>query len=320
MLLPRERIGPYTRALQAGVDALAPNDDHVPLPRTLAHLQALDPDLSGDLLLPGEVDDRSGLPAFVWMERALAEQAVARGGEALPDGDELGRAAALDPALAARMRARAALHAHLRGRDLLAPSHLVVQALRLDREEAYRASYDCLSPTGVWVRVRADLHGPHGWASGLLAVRDDGTVFADPGLRHLFARHAATPLLAMASQLAAGTGARVARLSRGALGPFWFPGLPLPDGVPAALGHGLVLHLTAEVVGDDVHTSAHRDPLVAPDPDERPPDGTGLYRERRLAVSAGLIGAARAWAADRGCDVPVVGLNPRRSSARSMNK
>ncbi|MDP7112416.1 MAG: hypothetical protein QGH45_10645 [Myxococcota bacterium] len=184
MELPRERIGPYTRALQAGVDALAPNDDHVPLPRTLAHLQALDPALSGDLLLPGEVDDRSGLPAFVWMERALAEQAV----------------------------------------------------------------------------------------------------------------------------------------SRGALGPFWFPGFPLPDGVPATLGRGLVLHSTAEVVGDDVHTSAHRDPLIAPDPEERPPDGTWLYRERRLAVSAGLIDAARSWAADRGCVVPVVGLHPRRPSARSMNK
>jgi hypothetical protein len=312
MELPRERIGPYTRALRAGVDALAPNDDHVPLPRTVAHLEALDPELSGDLLLPAEVDDRSGLPAFVWMERALAEQAVARGGDPLPDDGELGRAAALDPALAARMRARAALHTHLRAHELLSPSRLVVQALRLDREEAYRASYDCLSPTGVWVRIRTDLHGPHGWASGLLAVRDDGSVFADPGLRHLFARHAATPLLAMTSQLGAGTGARVARLSRGALGPFWFPGFPLPDGVPAALGRGLALHLTAEVVGDDVHTSAHRDPLIPPDPDERPPAGVGIYRERRLAVSAGLIGAARAWAADRGCDVPVVRLEPRR--------
>ncbi len=312
MELPRERVGPYVRALRAGVHALAPNDDHVPLTRTVAHLEALDPALSGGLLLPAEVDDRTGLPAFVWMERALAEQAVARGGDGPPEAGGLERAAALDPALAGRMRARASLHRHLWNRELLSPSRLVVQALRLDREEAFRASYDCLAPTGQWLRVRADLHGPHGWAEGLLAIRADGSVFADPGLRHLLARHATTPLLAMTSQLAAGTGARVVRLCRGALGPFWFPGFPPPDGVPSDLGRGLILHQTVEVVGQDVRTSAHRDPLVPADPDERPPAGAGIYRERRLAVSAGLLGPVRAWADSRGTDVPVVPLNPGR--------
>ena len=107
-------------------------------------------------------------------------------------------------------------------------------------------------------------------------------------------------------------GARVVRLSRGALGPFWFPGFPPPDGVPSDLGRGLILHQTVEVVGQDVRTSAHRDPLVPADPDERPPAGAGIYRERRLAVSAGLLGPVRAWADSRGTDVPVVPLNPGR--------
>ncbi len=308
MELQRDRAGPYVRALQAGLQALAPNEDHVPLARAIAHLEALDPALSGDLLLPAEVDDRSGLPAFVWLERALAERAVATAGEDVLDADGLARAAQLDPALAARMRARAALHAHLRGHGLLSPSRLRVVARRLDSREAYRASYDCLSPTGLWLRVRADLDGPHGWAQGLLAVRSDGSVFADPGLLHLFARHAATPLLAMATQLSTGTGSRVARLSRAAIGPFWFPGFPLPEDIPAPLGRGLLLHQSTEVVGDDVHTSAHRDPLLPPDPDERPPEGCGVYRERRFAVSPRLIESTRAWATDQGCDVPVVVL------------
>lgn len=311
MQLPSERVGPYVRALQAGLNALAPNDDHVPLVRALAHLEALDPALSGDLLLPAEVDDRTGLPAFVWLERALAEQAVARGGEDSPDAAHVSRAAALDPSLAARMRARGALHAHLRARPLLSPSSLHVAALHMDVREAYRASYDCLSATGLWTRVRVDIHGPHGWAQGLLILREDGTVFGDPGLLHLFARHAATPLLAMATQLAAGTGARVVRLSRSSIGPFWFPGFPLPDGAPAAFRRGLALHLHSEVVGRDVHTSAHRDPLVPADPSERPPRGSGVFRERRLAVSPGLRTATRDWARGRGCDdVPVVVLRP----------
>jgi len=311
MELPRDRVGPYVRALRAGLDALAPNDDHVPLTRALAHLEALDPALSGDLLLPAEVDGRTGLPAVVWLERALAEQAVARSGEEAVEAGDLTRAAQLDPELAARMRARLDLHAHLRGRPLLAPSTLHVQALHMDTREAYRASYDCLSPTGFWTRVRVDFHGAHGWAQGLLILREDGTVFGDPGLLHLFARHASTPLLAMRTQLSAGTGARIERLCRSSVGPFWFPGFPLPEGLPAVFQRGLVLHLHSEVVGRDVHTSAHRDPLLPKDPREKAPRGSGIFRERRLAVSPGLGPVTRDWARGRGCDdVPVVTLRP----------
>ena len=308
MELARDRVGPYVRALRVGLHALAPNDDHVPLAQALRHLRALDPALSGDLLLPAEVDDRSGLPAVVWMERALAEQAVAEGADPdRPDGD-LERAAALDPALGARMRHRAALHEQLRRGSLLPASRLVIVARRRHPTEDYRAAFDLLSPTGLWVRLRVDFRGGPGWADGLLVVHPDGKVTADVGMRHLFARHAATPLLAMARQLAVSTGARITRLARSAVGPFWFPGFPLPEGVPPAFGRGLLLHLATEVLGEDVHRSAHRDPWQLPHPDDRPPDGYGIYRERRFAASAPLIGPARDWARGRGCDVMVVPL------------
>jgi hypothetical protein len=316
MELTRSQAGPYLRALQAGLHALAPNDDFVPVGQALAHLQALDPRLSGTVLLPAEVDDRSGLPAFVWLERALAEQALAQVGDAAADGaadseDEVERLARLDPELAERMRRRVALHAHLRAHTLLPTSRLEVVPRRRGAVEAYRASYDSLSATGLWVRVRVELEGPTGWAGGLLATRPDGTVRVDEGMLHLLARHAATPLLGMATQLAAGSGARVTRLARSVAGPFWFPGFARPKQVPAALGNGLLLHLYTEVLGVDVRRSMHRDPLHGADPMERAPEGSGIYRERRFAASPTLVGELTDWSRRQGCEVAVVPLVPR---------
>lgn len=310
MELPRDRVGPYIRALQAGLYALAPGDDHVPLHEALDHLAALDPDLSGDVLLPAEVDDRSGLPAFVWLSRARAEQALAleAGAEAADDDEDLQRLRQLDGDLADRMGARSRLHQHLRTTELLPASRLEVVPRKRGATEEYRAAYDCLSATGLWVRIHADLSGPPGWSEGLLTVRRDGSVHARSGLLHLFARHAATPLLALSEQLAAGTGARTSRLARSAVGPFWFPGFPRPKAVPTELERGLLLHLVSEVVGDDVRQSATRDPLRPLDPAESGPEGGGIYRERRFAASSTLTEAVHDWARRQGCEVSVVSL------------
>ena len=86
--LPPARVGPYLRALAAGLHSLAPHEDFVPLAAAEAHLHALDPALSGALLGPAEVHPLSGLPAFPWMERALAEQVLALGGQAASDLSE----------------------------------------------------------------------------------------------------------------------------------------------------------------------------------------------------------------------------------------
>ncbi len=310
MELSLDRVGPYIRALQAGLYALAPGDDHVPLDEALAHLAALDPDLSGDVLLPAEVDDRSGLPAFVWLSRARAEQALARepGAGVSAVDEDLQRLRQLDGDLANRVRARSLLRDHLRATELLPASRLQVVPRKRGATEEFRAAYDCLSATGLWVRIHADLSGPPGWSEGLLTLRRDGSVHARSGLLHLFARHAATPLLALSEQLAAGTGARTRRLARSAVGPFWFPGFPLPAGLPEALGRGLLLHLVSEVVGDDVRQSAVQDPLHRADPSERAPEGTGIYRERRFAASSTLADAVHDWARGRGCEVSVVSL------------
>ncbi len=313
MELDRPRVGPYLRALHAGLFALAPHDDYVPLDEALAHLEALDPRLSGDLLLPAEVDDRSGLPAFVWLARATAEQALARERRGKRDADrgaDLGNLGALDADLATRMRSRLALHDHLRACSLLPASRLQVVPRKRGSTEEFRAAYDCLSATGLWVRIHADLAGPPGWSEGLLEVHRDDSVTARSGLIHLFARHAATPLLALAQQLGAGTGARTARLARSAVGPFWFPGFPRPAGVPDELSRGLLLHLATEVLGDDVRHSATRDPLRRDDPDERAPEGAGIFRERRFAASPSMVDATQDWARAHGCEVAVVPLTP----------
>ena len=75
MKLAPERAGPYARALRVALEALAPNEDHVPLAAASRHLRALDPAVSGTLLTPAEVVDATGMPAYPWMERVEAEAA-----------------------------------------------------------------------------------------------------------------------------------------------------------------------------------------------------------------------------------------------------
>lgn len=310
MELPLERVGPYVRALRAGLDALAPNEDHVPLAACQAHLHALDPVLSGNLLLPAEVALHSGMPAFTWMERALSEQAIARGRSEQDDPSEhdLRRAASLDAELGRRMRDRKALHQHLREAELLPVTRLGAAVRRLGRSTDFSVRYDRMAPDGRWLRIRVDLRVPAPRRrAGPLAVTEDGHIDLDDRLQHLITRHFATPLLALRAQLADATESQILRLSRAWVGPFWFPGIPLPAGVPAALGSGLLLHLSQEIVGEDVPVGRHLDPWLAP-PHEAPPKGQGIFRERRFAGSPGVLAEVRAWMERQGMRTVTVPL------------
>lgn len=314
LTLPRAQVGPYLRALIAGLNAMAPNRDYVPLREAVTHLRALDPALSGELLWPAEVDIRSGLPGFPWMERVIAEQSLARQGASYAETSEqeLAEAHRLDPALGERMRHRRNLHRLLREESLLPISRLEVALKRLGKTTDFVLDFDRMTPGGGWMRVRAELSGRAGWDRyGPISRTGDGRVQVDRGLQHMFSRHIGTPLLALRAQIAQACGAEVTRLSRGFVGPFWFPGLPLPDGVPAVLRQGLLLHLSAEVVAKDVRQSGHRDPWLPPSIGEVAPEGYGMYRERRFAASPNLDRAVRDWAAKKDIDVVVAPLTPR---------
>ena len=167
-----------------------------------------------------------------------------------------------------------------------------------------------MMPGGSWLRLRAELSGPARWSEGLLQDLPDGSVAVDPGFQHLLARHAMTHIVALRAHLSGSLTVQVPRISRGVVGPFWFPGMTLPESAPAPARNALVLHLSTEVLGADVHRSLHRDPWVAPRPGEVLPDGVGLFRERRFAVSPGSVDAMKDWARGRGAAAEVVELVP----------
>lgn len=314
MKLRPERAGPYVRALAAGLYALAPHGDYVPIAEALATLKALDPALSGDLLLPASVDPYEGMPALAWVQRARAEQRLS-GGPA-PDEASIARARLSDPELAVRLTRRAALWDFLKDASLLPSSRIAAEPRRLGRSVAVAVRFDRLAPQG-WERIRVELVAESArerahLQSGPVVFDDVGRATADDSLRHLLARHATAPLTALREQVADTLGVRVSRVSRSRVGPFWFPGVALPSGVPAALGRGLTLHLTAEVLALDVKRSAHRDPLTAAPTGEQLPPGFGVYRERRFAASADVIEPLARWAAERGAPVSPVPLVPIR--------
>jgi hypothetical protein len=190
------------------------------------------------------------------------------------------------------MAARRAVHRHLRGAELL-PATRLVGAVRRRTTGGTEVglAYDRLSPDGRWVRVRAEITLPG--SSRALNVDAEGGLAIEESLQHLFTRQFATTTAALRAHLEDAIGCRVGRLARGWLGPFWFPGVELPAGVPAALGEGLLLHASTEIVARDVRRSLHHDPLE-PESHERAPPGFGVFRERRFAAAGRALDAARA--------------------------
>ncbi|MCA9494633.1 MAG: hypothetical protein KC621_32115, partial [Myxococcales bacterium] len=284
MELPQARSGPYVRALRAAVDALAPDEDHVPLRRALTHLEAIDPATSGDLLAPAEITT-SGMPAYTWLERARAEQILARRSDPArdPQDAEIRRASSLDPALGARMRDRRALHRLLRHQELLSATEVTVATRAFGADGGRLAvHYDRMAPDGRWLRLRLELDAPARPRS--FTIDAAGRASADESLRHLLTRHFAVPLPALVRQVADATGCRVARCGRGWIGPFWFPGIALPEEVPPELGAGLLLNLAVEVVADDIEHPRTLDPLHPFLPADAP-DGLSWFLSRRFAAT-----------------------------------
>jgi hypothetical protein len=323
IVLPPERVGPYVRALSAALSALAPGEDHVPLSAALDHLAALDPVYGGLLLEPAEVWQRTGMPAYTWLERARSEAELAHRttGASEPSEAELVRVHALDAALAARMRDRRALHRLLRTAELLPATRLVGAVRWFGRIDTSRSvprmeatvglAYDRLAPDGRWVRVRVELVAT-GSVEGPLWVDRAGRLHLDERLRHLLTRHFADAPDALRHQLEQVTEARVTRISRSFLGPFWFPGVDLPDGLPTSLASGLLLHASTEVSDPQLRESRNFDPFDRIEP------GTGdwpVFRERRFAAAGQAAEAVRAWAELAGIRANVVpiaaGRRPR---------
>ncbi len=312
------RVGPYLRALAAGLHALAPNEDYVPLRPALAHVFALDPERSGDILYPPEIDPRSGMPGFAWMERANAEQVVAR--ERQDDEDPTDQSIAvaerLDPALAKRVRHRRELHRHLRREDLLPTTRLIAVVRQLRGTTRVLLTYDRMAPLGYWIRMRMDLETAEGRRElGAMTLTANAKVEYQPGLVHLLTRHSFTPLMLLREQLSAAVDCTVLRLSRSQIGPFWFPGSELPDGVPSALGSGLLLHMSVEVTAKDIAHSEHRDPWLAPPRLEVMPEDYGVFRERRFAASLPVLPHAEKWCRDQGVRTKVVPIRPHAAGA-----
>jgi hypothetical protein len=320
--LAQERVAGYLRALATALDCLGPNQDFVPLRECLALLHALSPRVSGPLMGPAELSS-VGMPAFAWLSRLYSEQVLALKTD--PSGDtpqvDIDRAMALDPALGARVMGRRDLHRFLRGRgsqkaEGLLPLRRVFGALKRRKPVLeLRLYFDHVDASGRWVRVVVDLRepSPRGLSGGLIrsnrvgpaSLNREGRVVLDPGVLDLFMRHAAVPLDALHAQLSQAFG-ELTRLSRSAVGPFWFPGVTLPLGVPADLGQGLALHLTTECISLDIAASSSQDPLFPLV--ETAPGEMRRYIGRRVACSDDLVQKYEDWSTVLGTRLEILAI------------
>jgi len=312
--LAANRVASYLEALKSGLQSLAPNNDFVPLRECLAHLTLLSPDTSGALFGPAEIHRESGMPGYIWMERPLAEQAMIEGTDPAsdPSPQQIKRAIELDATLGQRMQFRQQSHSILRRIDLLPRTRLNVVLKRLKGETIVTATYDRMEPMGYWVRIRLDLRGAVGQTLlGPVTIADRTKLIIDPGFEHLFTRYSQTPFWGLKQAIEEVTPvSEIIRLSRSQLGPFWFPGISLPSGVPQALNTGLILHSSLQLLGEEVTHSSHADPLL-PAATERVPDGFGWFQQRRFAASPNMEQALRQWCIHQEVPCAMVSLNRR---------
>ncbi len=287
--LPSERVVPWLRALSAAVEAIAPHNDFVPMDAVLAHIKALSPALSADLLAPAHVDPDSGMPSLGWMTRATAEQALRRRPQSVSD-----TVLRLDPELAARMEARSRLASHLATHELLPVLRVSARVRRIDLQTSAFVVFDHIDPGGRWVRTRVELTAPAGTRDlGLVYVDSEARIVVQPGLYDVLARHILTSLPSLLVALQGLTAARVCRVSRASLGPFWYPGGPQVAVMPPAVAKTLVLHALHEVMGDDVARTVTNDPFAP----ASVTSAVGLHRTRlrRLAVFRPGVDAVHEW-------------------------
>lgn len=301
MRLERARVGPYVRALASALNAGAPNSAYPPLLEGLSLLRALDPALSGPILLPAEVDERTGMPTWAWVERVRAELET---GEA-PDLRQIEQAQRLDPALAERMQGRRALIDHLHLHPSLSLRRVRARLQRRGPPHQVRIWSDRISPDGRWVRTAVVIRGAAAHL-GCAEVLSSGAVRLDPGVEHLLARHAFSPLVALYAQISEVTIGDVVELSRGVVGPLWFPGIQLPSGLPPELGRGLLLHLPSETLSPEIRADADHDPLG--EDRLRSPSGYGWARHRRFVASGRAHPAVQGWLEEIGALCEVIAL------------
>lgn len=313
MRLPDPRVGTYLQALKAGLQALAPNTDFVSLAEGLSHLTLLEPAVSGGTFLPAEVNTQSGMPGFVWMERVLAEQTLAL--ESSPEQEatdyDIQRAQQLDPILGERMQWRRQTQRILRKAAVLPRTRLDVVIKRLKGETMITATFDRMEVMGHWVRIRLDLSAPVGQTvMGPITLQDRTQLIVDPGFEHLLTRHSQTPFVALKEALEEVTPvSTITRLARSQIGPFWFPGISLPERVPERLNQGLVLNSSLQILARDVRKSEHADPMLAP-LKTAIPEGFGWFQQRRFAASEPMHDAVRAWCAAKQVPCALVTLRP----------
>lgn len=314
MKLPSNRVSPYLQALKSGLQSLAPNNDYVPLRECLAHLTVLSPQTSGALYGPAEIHQESGMPAFVWMERPLAEQSVVL--ETDPSTDptpqQIKRAIELDETLGRRIQFRHQSHTILRRAALLPRTRLDVVLRRLKGETIVTATYDRMEPMGHWVRIRLDLRGAAGQTLlGPVTIVNRTTLVIDPGFEHLFTRYSQTPFWGLKQAIEEVTPVSdIIRLSRSQIGPFWFPGITIPKGVPESLNQGLILHSSLQLLGEEIRQTSHADPLL-PVASETVPEGLGWFQQRRFAASPNMAAPLKKWCATQGVPCALVHLSPR---------
>lgn len=294
-------IGPYVRALGSALHQAAPNAIFPPLAQLQALLRALDPAVSGPTLLPAQVDERSGLPSWPWIERVHAHAAA--GGEPVHER-QITDAERLDPELAARLRGRRDLHAHLAQHPILPLRTVQARLERRGPPHRVRIVSDRVAADGRWLRTTVGLDAV-GEDFGFGSV-EGAAVTLDPGVAHLLARHALSPLVALLAQLDTIARGDVFEVSRGIVGPLWFPGVAVPDGFPVELGRGLLLHLPTEVLAREIVRDADDDPLGAVA--LRTPEGFGWARRRRFVAGGRARAAVRDWLARRGASCEVLDL------------
>ncbi len=295
------------------------NNQYPDAHRAAEHLRCMGREAHGGLYPPLAIDARSGLPTYrewtrVATDRDMAAEILA---DLPPEAKLAERARKAGGGIYGKQLLKHHYYNVIAGRELAVLDHMEVELRRVDPRERtahFHVVLDKLDASGLFVRTTIDLaqRDSH-WDHPMLTL-DQETAEHTEAFRSLIFRFASLDAELTFARLSAIDTLEVEKVVKGAVGPFFLPGVRAPETIASwfASTDGLVASFSLDLAARDLARDRDNDPLDDLIADRfsdearaeyekaRRRYGYHVFKDRKFVVSASLAGAVRDLCAEHG--------------------
>ena len=309
----------YVAGASAAVERARLNNQYPDARRAAAHLRSMGRDVHGGLYPPLAIDARSGLPTYrEWTRVATDRDMAAEILAGLPPEAKLAaRAREKGGGIYGKQLLKHHYYNAIAGRDLAVLDHMDVKLRRVDpanRTAHFHVVLDKLDASGLFVRTTIDLsqRDSH-WDHPMLTLDQENARHTE-AFRSLIFRFASLDAELTFARLSAIDTLEVEKVVKGAVGPFFLPGVRAPETIADWFesADGLIATFSLDLAARDLARDRDNDPLDdliadrfseearAEYEEARKRYGYHVFKDRKFVVSPSLAGAVRDLCAGQG--------------------